>query len=271
MRDLLNREQMPSPTSFRLTALKLLAHHVSLDAVIGELLFLIAVGAGAAAWLTAPPTALSTTDAVLLVFLAGTVAMSRLWPVRIGRSARLYIASIPLYLLSCLFAPPLVAGAVGVGMLAREISVCRQCENKPGTIMAQVGRWMLLSLGVSAIVHAGPDVYLAYTALLAAFLLWAGDVLTCPFVFTPITGKDPLVTVLSIARQSFAGESMQYLIAMLILLVYRTGILWTGILWVDFLGVLLVLLPILLLYIYLKGEDALRRDALPPTATLSKK
>jgi hypothetical protein len=156
-------------------------------------------------------------------------------------------------------------------MLAREISVCKECANTAGTIAAQVGRWILLGLGVSAMVSLWPGEYIGYAALLALALLWLGDVLTFPFVFTPVSGQDPLVTAMTAARQSFTGELMQYLVAMSALLMFRTGILWTGIVWVDVLGALLLVLPVLLLYFYLKGEDALQSEASPKQAMATRR
>jgi hypothetical protein len=204
------------------------------------------------------PSTIPTRDLALLTVLTLAISGSRMWPVRVGQATRVYVASVPLYLLACLFAPPVAAAAVGMGMLGREISVCRECGNHVGTLAAQVGRWMLISCIVSAVVHAFPSAYLAYAAALGAGLMYAGDVLTSPFVFSPITGIGPRELIGTVVRQSYSGELMQYLIAMLTLLLFRTGILWTGILWVDMLAILMVMLPIVLLYLYLKAEDRAR-------------
>jgi hypothetical protein len=116
-------------------------------------------------------------------------------------------------------------------------------------------------------VHGFPQAYEGFGLMLAAPLLWIGDVLTCPLVFTPATGVRPAKVMAMAARQSYAGELMQYFIAMLTLLLFRTGILWTGVLWVDVLSLLLIVAPVILLYLYLKGEDALEREAPPLVPT----
>jgi hypothetical protein len=171
--------------------------------LVGVPLLIVALAATATTWAIHPPAALSPLEALLLLGLTGVVGGSRLWAVRIGKATRLYITSVPLYLLCCLFSPALAATAIGIGMLAREISVCKECANTAGTIAAQVGRWILLGLGVSAMVSLWPGEYIGYAALLALALLWLGDVLTFPFVFTPVSGQDPLVTAMTAARQSF--------------------------------------------------------------------
>jgi hypothetical protein len=145
-------------------------------------------------------------------------------------------------------------------MLAAELTVCRKCQNTSGDVMAQVGRWALLACGVSGIVHFWSSDYLVYTGMLAALLLWAGDILTCPIVFSPMTGKDPLSVVALVVRQSYLGEMMQYLVAVLSLLFFISGFTSTTLWWADLEGVLMVVLPISLLYVFLKSEDEMRRS-----------
>lgn len=234
--------------------------------LIGPILFIVPT-AVVVIWLATNPSTIPTRDVALLVALSMAVSGSRMWPVRVGKATRLYVASVPLYLLSCLFAPPVASAAVGMGMLGREVSTVRECRNRVSTLCAQVGRWMLLSFVASALLRAWPSGYLAYAAFFAAAFLWAGDLLTCPLVFAPITGAGAWETIVRIARQSYTGEMMQYLIAMLTLLLFGTGILWTGILWVDVLAVLMVVLPIVLLYLYLKGEDASREPSTSASTT----
>jgi hypothetical protein len=234
--------------------------------LIGALLFIPAV-----TWvvvvLATNPSTIASRDVALLLALTLVISGSRMWPVRVGKATRVYVASVPLYLLTCLFSPPVASAAIGMGMLGRETSIYRQCDNQLGTVATQIGRWMILSFAVSSIVHAFPAAYLAYAAALGAGLMYAGDLITCPFLLGPVTGRRPWELIRAVARQSYAGELMQYLIAMLTLLLFRTGILWTGILWVDILATLMVVLPIVLLYLYLKAEDAARRSESPVPVT----
>jgi hypothetical protein len=217
----------------------------------------VAVIAVVAVWVAAPPDSLAWSDLPLMVILIAAVAGSRRWPIHIGRSTRLYLASVPLYLLACLFAPPVAALATACGMAIRELGACRECQNAPGTVASQVGRWALLSLCASGLAHAFGPAYLGYAALLAALALWLGDIVSCPLAFGPIAGQGPLALMRRVAAQSSAGELMQYLIALLTLVLFRTGILITGVLWVDALSLLMVLLTLALLYLCLRGAESL--------------
>jgi hypothetical protein len=235
--------------------------------LIGTGVFVAAVAVTVLAWLIQPPAAMGIGDILLLVALMAAVAGSRWIRIRAGKSAVLYFSSIPLYLLACLFAPPLAAAATGAGMLVREIIACRRCvDNTGGVIGAQVGRWMLLSGAVSTVVHLIQPEYLLYAGTLAAVLLWIGDVCSAPVVFSPVTGQHPARVIVDAARQSYAGELMQYLIALFALALIRTAILWIEIVYVP-----LIVLCVLLLYLYLRGvDDAAQARQQAAEATRSK-
>lgn len=240
---------------------------ISAQPLTGGLVSLVAAATLAGALRVGGLTVASSGDIVLLLMLVGALAASRWGSLRIGTSTRIYVSSVPLYMIACLYTPAVAGLAIGTGMLVRELSVCRECENSAGTVGSQVGRWIVLAVAISSLVHVWPAAYLGHVLALAALLMWVGDVLTCPVVIAPITRQRPRAIISMAARQSYIGELMQYLIAMLALLLFRTGILWTGIIWLDALGTLMVILPVVLLYLYLKGEDALKRDAYVPAVS----
>jgi hypothetical protein len=230
--------------------------------LIGVVVLTAAILVTLAAWTSQPLAPLSWHEYALLGILALSVVASRRWPIRIGQATRINFASVSLFFLTVLYAPALTALAVGVSMLAAELTVCRECHNTSGDIMAQVGRWTLLACGVSAVVHYWSTDYLVYTGMLAALLLWAGDILTCPVVFSPMTGKDPLATIAFAVRESYLGEMMQYLVAVLSLLFFISGFTSVNFWWADLEGALMIVFPISLLYVYLKSEDEMRRSRL---------
>src|SRR5205823_4990513 len=62
------------------------------------------------------------------------------------RRAKIYMSSVPFYLLAVLAPPPLAATAAGVGALLGELSVRAQRGNLPGDIASEVGRRVLVVL-----------------------------------------------------------------------------------------------------------------------------
>lgn len=205
----------------------------------------------AASWDLRPPGALAVTDEMLLFALTMAVAISYRVPVRVGHQTTLYFSSVPLYLLCCHFPVPVAAAATGLGMLTRELSVCRRCGNPPDVVMTQVGRWVLLSAGISALVHSWPGDYLLYTGTLAAALLWAGDVCTAPLIL-PARQKGLTATIGMLASRSYAPELMQYLTGLYLLMLIQSGVDLSALMYVP-----LVSLTLVLLYMYLKSLDSM--------------
>lgn len=208
--------------------------------------------AAVAAWMLARPASLSVRDQVLLICLAAGIVASGWFPIHVGSKTNLYVSGLPLYLLAALFAPPLAVGAVAVGMLTREASLCLRCANTVSQIMAQVGRWMLIVLAVSSIMHAVPGAFLVAAGVGAVFLLWLGDVVTCPLVLSLPPGVNLSKTIWRIAQRSYLGELMQYLTAFLLFAMLQTGFDWS----LFLIGPQIVVLMILL-YLFMKGEEDL--------------
>lgn len=233
-------------------AMQAVLDRITPQPLLGAAVFLAATLTVGLAWAAQRPMLVSPGSQVLLLFLIAAVIGSHWLPIRVGKTTQLYLSSVPLYLLCCLFSPPVAAVATGLGMLAREISVCRRCGNTAGDIAAQVGRWTLLSFAVSAVVSLFPASYILYGGALAAVLLWLGDVCTSPFVLAPITGEDPFTIVTKAAKTSYAGELMQYLIGLFTLASLRSGSEWIGVVYLP-----LIVLSLVLLYVYLRAADEL--------------
>jgi hypothetical protein len=121
---------------------------------------------------------------------------------------------------------------------------------------------MLLVCGVSALVHLWSTDMLLYTAAVVAILLWTGDVLTCPVVVSPLTGKDPASMVVLAARQSYLGDLMRYLVALFGLLFFISDLRSAGFWLRDVEGALLLILPMFLLYPYLKSEEEMQQTCI---------
>lgn len=232
-------------------------HRIVPQPLIGVGLALLATAAIATGWRVALPSMSLRQHATLLVALCLAVVLSRFWPIRIGSATRLYLSSIPLYLLTCAFDPVVAASAVAGSLLVREIATCRECANRSGTILAQVGRWTLLSYGVSSLVHLWSTDYLMIMGVFAGLVLWLGDIITCPLVFAPITRQRPRSIITSAFKQSFIGEMMQYTIAWLCLMLGMSA-LNSSDGWIAAANVVVtIIFTVVLLYLYLKGEEGL--------------
>lgn len=219
---------------------------------VGLLMFLAAVIATVFVWKSRPLTGLSIPDTLLLLVLVATLALSRLFPIRIGETTQLCMGSVPLYLLCTVFVPPVAAVAAALALAVREWTTCRRCHTTIADVEAQVGRWMLLILGVSSLVQLFPNDEVLFAGALAGILLWAGDVLTLPPAMLRGSWGKCLGLSGQLARASYAGELTQYVIA-LFALAFIKGSDNYGI---TALYIPLILMTLGLLYLYLKEAEA---------------
>lgn len=224
--------------------------------LVGGVLLLTAIGTDLVAWAAERPVPLASTDEALLLMLTAAVGASYWFPIRIGKRTHLYLASIPLYLLCALYAPAVGMTAIGIGLATRELTICRRCNNTPGQVAGQIGRWMLLSFIVSSVVRLWPADYLLFAGALAGVMLWLGDVWTSPLVVLSGPGEGGVRKILRLMRQSYAGELMQYLIGLLTLGLLGPGSGLLGLVYVPS-----IILSVVLLYLYLKAADEMSQSS----------
>jgi len=156
--------------------------------------------------------------ALALAFvLAGAVVVAYQFPLSLRPNVKLYLASVPFYLLVALAPAPLAVAA-----LLGELSVRRRRGNGVGEVASEVGRRVLILLGGALVVQGGAPWASGGPAVatlgLAALVLGAGDILTAPLVLAPLTGEPPGRIVAAVAReawQAWQAEGVQYLLGLL--------------------------------------------------------
>ncbi|HKO23444.1 MAG TPA: HAMP domain-containing sensor histidine kinase [Chloroflexota bacterium] len=179
----------------------------------------LAVLALAVAWFRAPlRIGGPQTVPVMLVALGlvSALVVANRFPIPIRRQQKIYMASVPVYLLAVLVPPPLAATAAGVGTLLGELVMRARRGNSAGTIASEVGRRALVVLLGALVAHLPAEGAL-HTVLWvgAALVLGAGDIITCPLVLAPLTGEPPLKIIVAAAQQASLMEGAQYLMGLL--------------------------------------------------------
>ncbi len=171
----------------------------------------------AAAWTGTPGVTGASRASVLLALglVAATVAAYQ-FPLHLHRHAKVYMASVPYYLLAVCAPPALAATAAAVGALAGELSVRARRGNRASAVASEVGRRALVVLLGALVAHL-PGSLTAHTLALVgtAVTLGAGDIATAPLVLAPMNGARPLRTVVAVAREAYLMEGAQYLLALL--------------------------------------------------------
>ena len=174
----------------------------------------------AGAWIAGPASwsaSESVAQVAVSLALATGVVLTFRFPIHIWRNTKIHMNSVPLYLMATQLAPPLAASAVGMAMLAGELSVARERRARLGTLATQVGRWVVVAFAGSLVAHVQvADTRFAPLPLaVAALVLFAGDILTAPLLFSPETGDMPLRVIRTMIREAGVPEGAQYLVGLL--------------------------------------------------------
>src|SRR5919201_4359687 len=179
----------------------------------------LALLALAVAWIRAPMRigGPETVPVVLTaLFLMGAIVVANRFPIPIRRQQKIYMTSVPFYLLAVLVPPPLAATAAGVGTLLSELSMRARRGNSAGTMASEVGRWVLVVLLGALVAHLpGAGALRTVSLVGAAVVLGAGDIVSCPLGLAPMTGEPPLKIIVAVARQASLMEGAQYLMGLL--------------------------------------------------------
>jgi hypothetical protein len=178
--------------------------------------FTLACSVNVVLWVATNP-GLSGSPWITIALIAALV-LSNFVSLPLDRGARLWISSIPCFLIAATLAPAAAMAAMGLGMGIKEIAVCRRCGNTASQVAGQVGRWMFLAVIGSALCHLGP---LLLTGAFLGIFLWIGDILTAPLVLSAgtIWFAAPY-TISGLMKTSWSGEFMQYLSAYFVLPVF---------------------------------------------------
>ncbi len=208
-----------------------------------------------AAWLSplaAPTDDLSLATTVAAIGLAATVVVTYQYPLHLRPRTKVYMASVPYFLLAAVVPPALAATAAGAGALAGELSVRRQLGTKAEGIATEVGRRTVIVLCGALLAHAVEQGWLHTVALVgAALVLEAGDFVTCPLILAPLSGESPLHIAVAVARDAALVEGAQYLLGLLGALAAEQN-LWAP---------ALLVLPTALVYRALKQAQELHAQA----------
>lgn len=180
--------------------------------------------------------------------LLAAVVPAHRFPVHLRHNTKLYVCTVPLYLMAVLLPTPVGILSVGLGIAGGQLLVRSQRGTKLHDIATESGRWMLLAYLGSSIAHlqvpVGGTLLGELPLLGAALVLLAGDFLSCPLMIAPLSKQSPRKIIVATARQAALPESAQYFVGMLAgLVVTRQG--W---------ALVLLTIPTVLLYIAFKKE-----------------
>jgi len=150
-----------------------------------------------------------------LCLVLATIAAYQ-FPIHIYPKTKIYMASVPFYLMAVLLSPPLAAVAAGLGALSGELSVQTKRGTSTGQIATEMGRRILLVLLGAMVAHLPGGTLLRVLAWVgAAIILEAGDIITFPLLLAGVSDDPPLRLIVAAAREAYLMEAAQYLLGLL--------------------------------------------------------
>jgi HD-GYP domain-containing protein (c-di-GMP phosphodiesterase class II) len=196
--------------------------------------------------------ALDTPHLIVVLFLMVGVAAAYKFSIHIGRSRKVEMTSVPLYLIAVLVpSVPIDATAAVLGVQEGEMLVRKERCNLLSDVVTASARWAIVVLIGSAFAHltgehttsSVPGAGGTFMLVGAAVVMWLGDSLTSPLVIAPMSGDRPLAVLLFNTRESAGVEIAQYLLGLLGA-VAASAQIW---------AVVLLALPMTMIYVAFKN------------------
>jgi len=151
---------------------------------------------------------------LLLPLLAVAVAASYHYPVHIRHNLKLYLATVPLYVLAAAASPGVALLLAGAGVLGGELLARSHSGTLFSDIATSVARYAIVVSLTSTTIHGLPGPY-PLRLLAGSAVYWMTDALTLPAVLSPISGEPPMAVVWAFVRGAGIGEAMQYVLGVL--------------------------------------------------------
>jgi hypothetical protein len=166
--------------------------------------------------------------AAVVAYLTTILVWAITHSLHLRHKVKVYLTTLPLYLLATLVPPAIAASAVGVGMLIGQLRIRPQTGNYPSDIATAVCRWVISVLAAAFVLQGTTAAGWPVIAQLisVAGLLFTLDSLLAPFELSPMLGEPALKLIAPNMRESGLYECAQYLVAILAAAAARYQI-WT--------------------------------------------
>jgi len=189
-------------------------------------------------------------NALLAAGLVLALIIAYQFPIQIHYHQKMYMGSVPYFLMAALLPAPLAAATAGLGTVLAELTVRQRRGNFPSDIATAAGRWTIVVMTGALVAALAPDGSGAHAIALAAAgaILFAGDILTIPLMVSPMSGEGFLRVSSTYAREAGIPEAGQYILGLLGALEAQEQI-WT-------LGLLIV--PLVMIYWTAKRAKEMR-------------
>lgn len=152
---------------------------------------------------------------VLSLLLVVAAMASFKYPVHIRHNVKLYMATIPLYILAVCLPPAPAALLAGIATFGGEMVARKHTGAFYSDIFTTAARYSTVVLASSIVVHNPWISAYPLRLVVAAGIYWFGEAVTLPVILTPISGEPPLQVISAFVREAGLAEGSQYVIGVL--------------------------------------------------------
>ncbi len=144
--------------------------------------------------------------------LVTAVLIAERFPLHLRYHIKLYITTIPLFLIAVLLPPALATVCAGTAILISEWLARASKGNRYSDVVTAAGRWMVIGFVTSAV--AGTPLNLPFgfplALLLGAVVMFLLDMLSVSFEISAMSGESPVFVLNETLRASALAEIVQY-------------------------------------------------------------
>ncbi len=199
------------------------------------LISILALSVLTAPWIAAPTIALNSISVkviLLAIFLAGAIIGAGMHPIHLQHNMKVFLTTIPLYVMAMLLPPTLAAFAAGISILTVQL-LTRHSGNTPSDIATATARWVIIAFLSAWVtqVAAAMQYPLPLVLLSVAVIMFTCDIITAALEIAPMSGEPPWRVIVSLLREISLPEGAQYVMGMLAVLAALQQA-WSLILWV---------------------------------------
>jgi hypothetical protein len=204
-----------------------------LTAILMSLLALIILIAG---WVDMPTIVLDTSSAhagLIATFLATAIISAGMYPIHFQHNIKVFLTTIPLYVMAMVLPPAMAAVTAGLGMLIVQLLTRSHSGNTPSDIATAAGRWVLIAFLSAWVAQRTMTAQLPLLLVLlgTALVMFTCDIVTGALEIAPMSGEPPWRVMAILLRESSLPEGAQYLMGILATLAALQQA-WSLILWV---------------------------------------
>lgn len=151
------------------------------------------------------------------IFLVAALVWTGIHPIHIQRQTKIYLSTLPLYLMAVLLPPPLAVIVASLGLLLTQLKMRSHTGNRPSDIATAISRWAIIVGLASQNAHllATTPLQQAIQLCSTAAIMLMLDMTTCVFEIAPMSGEPPLRVLYSVVREGSLYEGALYLTAIL--------------------------------------------------------